>query len=288
MSDNLTLGHGSSVCTVSPVGAELLSWRIAGRELIWGGDAAFWPRRAPVLFPVCGWMNGGVMRAKGRVMPCGVHGFGPDALFHLERTGADSLRATLADNAATRAAFPYRFGLSIDIALEATGFRYDFAVSNPGDEPLPYALGFHPGYVWPFDGGAKQDYRLEFQAEEVAHAPRIAPGGLFTGETLPVPFEGRDLNVLRGLDRPDALVLLNARSRWLRFVAPSGRALRVEMAGIPHWVFWSRPGGDYLCIEGWTGHGDPVGFTGEIIDKPGQTLLAPGESARYAYACRFE
>lgn len=288
MSDNLLLSHGSSRAEVSPIGAELMSWTVDGRERIWGGDPAYWPRRAPILFPVCGWMNGGVLRAKGRVIPCGVHGFGSDAAFRLTRVAENSLRATLSDTADTRAAFPFAFALAIDITLEDRAVRYAFEVTNPGDEPLPFALGFHPGFVWPFDGGRKDDYVVEFERAETPFSPKIAPGGLFTDEMLPVPFAGQRLNILDGLDRPDALVLRNANSRRVRFIAPSGRALGVEMEHFPHWVFWSRPGGDYLCIEGWTGHGDPVGFTGDITDKPGQILLPPGGRSRHAYRCWLE
>jgi hypothetical protein len=34
-------------------------------------------------------------------------------------------------------------------------------------------------------------------------------------------------------------------------------------------------------MEAWTGHSDPVGFTGELIDKPSMRLLAPGATAHH-------
>ena len=41
---------------VEMLGAEIASiWdKSAGRELLWQGDPAIWPHRAPLLFPVCG------------------------------------------------------------------------------------------------------------------------------------------------------------------------------------------------------------------------------------------
>jgi hypothetical protein len=45
---------------------------------------------------------------------------------------------------------------------------------------------------------------------------------------------------------------------------------------------WSRPGAPFLCLEAWTGHGDPAGFSGDIFAKPSMQSLFPGESARCA------
>ena len=39
---------------VAPHGAELVSLVRKGREYMWNGDAKFWNRRAPILFPAVG------------------------------------------------------------------------------------------------------------------------------------------------------------------------------------------------------------------------------------------
>ena len=288
MSDSVTLRNGPCEAVVAALGAELMSWRIDGRELIWHGDARWWPRRAPVLFPVCGWTNGNRMRAKGREFPCDVHSFGRDTVFGLEKTSASTARLRLQDTRETRAVYPFSFDLSVDVSLSETGVSYHFDVANPGDEILPYALGFHPGYVWPFDGGEKTDYRIEFAEDESPFVPRIAPGGLLTTELLPVPLDGRVLNISKALERQDdALIFRDSVSQQVDFVAPSGRRISSRSENFPHWVLWSRPGGGYLCVERWAGEGDPVGFTGDIMEKPGMTLLPPGEHRSYAFVCDF-
>ena len=60
------------------------------------------------------------------------------------------------------------------------------------------------------------------------------------------------------------------------------------MENFPHVVLWSRPGAPYLCIESWTGHGDPEGFAGELADKPSMIALAPGAEGRHAMRYRLE
>src|SRR5829696_936009 len=51
-SDTVALAADGASATIALSGAEPLSWRIGGRELIWHGDPAHWPQRAPILFPV--------------------------------------------------------------------------------------------------------------------------------------------------------------------------------------------------------------------------------------------
>lgn len=287
MSDNVRLIGATSEAEIASRGAELMAWRVGARDLVWPGDATFWARRAPVLFPVCGWLNGRQMRAKGRAAACPVHGFAPDLDFAVNQTGPDRARLTLTDTAATRALFPYAFRLVIDIHLLPCGLSYDFAVTNPGDEPLPYALGFHPGFRWPFDDGDRAGHAVFFDQAETPWVERIAPGGLFSGDQDPVPLDGRRLDIAAALAGKDSLVFLDATSRGLTFHSPTGAGIRIVTAGFPHWVLWSPPGAGFLCIESWTGQGDPVDFTGDIVDKPGQILLAPGASRQARFTMEF-
>lgn len=287
MTEAIRLASGNATADIAVRGAEVLAWRCDGRDVLWHGDARFWPRIAPVLFPFCGWLNGGAFRHNGETFAATVHGFGPDAVFAAETRRENALRLHLRDTAATRAHFPFAFLLAVDITLDGNRLAYAFNVANPGGEPLPYALGFHPGFRWPFDGGDKQDYRIVFAQPERPFAERIAPGGLFTGEKRPVAMDGAALDIAAALRTQDSLVLLDARSQKLGFVAPSGARLDIVTENFPHWVFWSLPGAEYLCIEGWTGQGDPVGFTGDLAAKPGMTWLAPGESLRHSFAVTF-
>ena len=63
-SETVALAAGGASATIALCGAEPLSWRIGGRELIWHGDPAHWAQRAPILFPVVGATAGGAVRGK--------------------------------------------------------------------------------------------------------------------------------------------------------------------------------------------------------------------------------
>lgn len=287
MAETMRLSAGQCEIELGAIGAEVMAWRMAGRDLIWHGDAAFWPRRAPVLFPFCGWLKDLKFRAKGQEYATDVHGFGRTAAFAMQQLSPARARLSLQSDAGTLAQFPYQFALEIIVEVSETGFSYGFHVRNPGEEILPFSLGFHPGFLWPFDGGDKMAYQLRLERDETPEPVVIAPGGLFTRDTHPLPLKNRMLDLSRTFEKQDSIVLRDAASRSVEFIAPSGRKIAIATENFPNWVFWTKPGAGYLCIERWSGQGDPVDFTGEIVDKPGMTLLAPGARCDFAFRCEY-
>ena len=134
---------------------------------------------------------------------------------------------------------------------------------------MPYACGLHPGFRWPFAGATREGAFVRFEHEELPDVPVIAPGGLFSGEVRRVPLAGKILPIDDALFAKDAACFLQAKSRSLSFVAANGASITPwTFRAFPHVALWTRPGAPFLCLEPWTGYGDPVGFSGELKDKP--------------------
>jgi len=285
-SDCIELRGGGSRALVSTQGAEWRGWSVGGRELLWTPDGVHWDRTAPVLFPVCGWTRGGVARVAGRTYPLGLHGFAKDEPFGVAEQGADHVTLRLTQSADTLALYPFCFLLEVSYRLTGAGIEVCSLVRNTGHAPMPYAFGLHPGFRWPLAEGDKSAHRLIFDAPERAEVPVIAPGGLFSQMRRPVPLAGRDLPLDQALFAREALCFLDIASRGLSFEGPGGR-LRMDWEGFPHLIVWSRPGAPFLCLESWTGHGDPEGFEGDLFEKPSMIVLPPGgeglHRVRYAF-----
>lgn len=271
---------------VSPRGAEAVAWSVRGRELLWDRSTPHWDRVAPVLFPCVGWSRDGRVRVDGVAYPMPVHGFAPAATFDLVSRARDRAAFELRDSAQTRAHYPFAFRLTVAYALGRDALSIDIRVENAGAGELPYACGLHPGFAWPFAGGAQDDYAILFSDDERPEAPEIAAGGLFSARVRPVPVKGGRLALSPGLFEREALCFLHARSRRVRFEGPGG-AIEAEARGFRHWALWSRPGAPFLCVEAWTGHGDPEGFSGGFREKPSIDVLAPGEAREHGLTLRY-
>ena len=268
-------------------GAELRAWRVADRPLIWTPDPAIWAETAPLLFPIVGWTRGGAVRVEGRSYPLGLHGFARTMPFRLAERGPDRVRLVLTASRASRTAYPFDFSLSVTYRLTDTTLRTVLRVENTGPAAMPYACGLHPGFCWPFAGGEADDYAITFAEQEDATVPVIAANGLFTRESRALPIEAKRLALSDALLSREALCLLNMRSRSLRFAHRNGAAIAVGLENFPHIALWSRPGGRFLSIEAWTGHGDYTDSDGDLWTKPSMIRLDPGAAREHGVTYDF-
>ncbi|MCP8938528.1 aldose 1-epimerase family protein [Alsobacter sp. SYSU M60028] len=280
------LESGAARAVVSSHGAELREWSVDGRDLLWHGDDRWWGDCSPVLFPVVGWTRGGKVRVGGREYPLGLHGFAHESVFSVVERGPDRVRLALEDDARTRALYPFAFRLELAYRLTPEAIEVEISVANRGDGTMPYAAGLHPGFRWPLPGAEGKPHAIEFEAAERPEVPVIAPGGLFSRRTRPIPLRGRVLPVDSDVFSAEALCFLGAASKSLRFGAP-GAELSVTLENLPGIVLWSRPGAPFLCIEGWSGMGDPEDFEGDLFEKPGMAKLEPGETAVHRMTFSF-
>ncbi|ONG59121.1 aldose epimerase [Pseudoroseomonas deserti] len=280
----ITLRRDGAQLDIATLGAEPRRWRVGDQDLLWHGDAAYWPKISPVLFPVVGWCRDAQIRHRGRAYPMGVHGFAAQSSFSFVAQAEDRVTLRLQDDAASRRQFPFAFALELRYRLRPSGFSARFTIRNPGDEALPYALGLHPGFLTDFDPASA---RLRFPAEETPEVPVIAPGGLISEQRRPVPLAGGTLPVTRALLANEAVCFLDLASRSLRFDNGPRGTISLRMQDMPHLALWSPPGAAFVCLESWTGHGDPVGFAGDITEKPSMRLLPPGGAARHLVSFGF-
>lgn len=288
MSETILLTRpGGDAAQVKLFGAELHQWRARGVELIRELDEAVWDRTAPVLFPVVGWTRNGEVRVDGQSYPLALHGFAWRKKFEIAERRDDFVRLVLTDDPETRALYPFAFRFEVVFQLGDGRLENALIVTNTGDAPLPYACGLHPGFRWPF-AGSTEPHAIRFEKAERPAVPVIAPGGLFSQAERPVPLKDGVLALEPALFANDALCFLNIESKHLDFDNGAGARLHVALDDFPHVGFWTRPPAPYLCIEPWTGHGDPVDFTGDLFEKPSMRRLAPGAVARHAATFSLE
>ncbi|MGA9600046.1 MAG: aldose 1-epimerase family protein [Methylocystis sp.] len=289
MSETIQLANAAGdSARIALFGAELCVWRSRGVDLIWEIDRRFWDRTAPVLFPIVGATRDGCVRVEGDSYPLSLHGFAWEKDFVVSERREDFLRLELAADEETRALYPFEFLFAVEFSLTPGALENTLIVENRDAKPLPYACGLHPAFRWPL-AGSRAQHALLFDEAENPELPVIGPGGLISSaEKKRVPLEDRSLPLAPELFARDAMVFLDTRSRRVAFDNGEGARILCEFPDFPHIGFWTRPGAPYLCLEPWTGHGDPEDFWGELADKPSMRRLAPGERARHKAVFRFE
>jgi len=277
------LHSGDCVADIASKGAELQALCLGGMELLWSAGP-LWPRHAPLLFPIVGALKGDALRHSGNTFLMPKHGFARDRNFTWVHRAETSCTLELREDAKTLLAYPFPFRLRVSFELERSELRMEVTLQNPGPGPLPASFGLHPAFCWPLAGRPKAEHHLMFEVEEPGPLRRLDTQGLLAPERHPTPIQGRELALRGDLFAKDALIFLQPNSRSLFFEAGSGPSLRLSWAGFPHLGIWTKPdpGPSFLCVEPWEGYASPADWDGEIMEKPGGFLLAPGSTRHWS------
>jgi galactose mutarotase-like enzyme len=268
---------------ITSLGAELQWLRDRdGRDLLWNGDPAWWMGRAPLLFPIVGKVPGDQVMIDGKLFPLPKHGFARVSDFTLIDAKAQRVAFELRSNASTRALYPFDFVLRVTYAIDGATLSTRAVVANEGAEMMPVSFGYHPAFRWPLPYDERRgDYEFIFERDEPG-AIRGLASELILDVPRPSPVEGRRLGINDEMFEPGALIFTQLSSRSVTYGAAGIPFLRVDFPDMPQLGIWTKPGAPYVCIEPWSGYAAPVGFSGELGDKPGTTLLAPGQSRIFA------
>jgi galactose mutarotase-like enzyme len=273
--------------TVNAQGAELTSLvHTRYGEMLWQAEP-IWPQHAPNLFPIVGQLAGDVLRHAGATYELTRHGFARWRRFTWAACGPGGCSFELHDDAQSQALYPFPFRLTIGYAVAGDTLTVTYGVDNTGDAVLPASVGAHPAFRWPLVPGlAKSAHTLTFASPEPAPIRRLKDG-LLKPEGYPTPIDGRILRLDESLFEADAIILDRPVSRSVRYSAPDAPVIEVAWETFRELGVWSKPGGDFLCIEPWYGYASPVGFDGPFETKPGLLLIAPAESVRLSLTIRI-
>ncbi|WP_394437803.1 aldose 1-epimerase family protein [Sphingobium naphthae] len=285
MSESRFTIHSASLSAeIEPLGAELCSLRDAqGRELMTDADPRWWTGHAPLLFPFVGRSRGDVYRLDAHEYAMPQHGFARRKSFALEEQADDRILLRLDADVTTRAIYPFDFRLDMGFVLEDATLRMTATITNMGEARMPFSFGYHPAFAWPLPyGGDVEAHRIRFAEAEPAPIRKVgAEPGLIAAEPVPSPIEGDCLAPTHAMFEADALIWDDLNSRSLTWGVPGQPHLKIDFPDMPWLGLWQKPGAHYLCIEPWAGMADPVGFDGDVWDKPGIMALLPGDSRSF-------
>jgi galactose mutarotase-like enzyme len=279
----IVLFNNNLEARVSSFGAELVSLQDEEvRSLLWDGDAAFWTGRSPLLFPIVGRLRDDRALIDGRTYSMKQHGFARTSTFQVVDASPEACRLRLSASDATREFYPFDFRFDMTYRLEGARLILAASVLNQEDRPIPVSFGFHPALRWPLPyGGERKAHEIRFEKAEMASLHMLSDGLIGEG-SRPTPVQGDRLQLHDDLFQDGALVFTTLASRSVRYGVPGRRSITVSFSQMPHLGIWTKPGAGYVCIEPWQGYASPVGFDGELKDKPGIIMIPAGESRDFS------
>lgn len=290
MSQLTTICSGDLTATVDSMGAQLMSLTCAGAEYLWQGDPKFWPRRAPVLFPIVGCLkNDEAMSAAGPVH-LKRHGLARTNEHSIVERSESSVTFQLDSDEATRELYPFDFRLNMTYSTDGTSLAQRFAVTNTGDVDLPFTLGGHPAFNVPMPGAAGErfdDYALVFAERWSPEVPVIDERGLHDfGRMTRLMDNDRELPLSHELIERHATLVFHdvPKSRVTLVGKRSNHGVELEFDGFDYLGVWTAsPEAPFLAVELWHGCATAYDESDRFEDKRSTITLAPDERAELAF-----
>lgn len=269
-------------------GAELKSLKKVetGTEYMWCGDAKYWGRVSPILFPFVGGLKDKEYRTKGKTYSMGQHGFARDMEFALLSQEDKEIWFELKSDDGTYAKYPYEFVLKLGYRLNGNQVEVLWCVENPGSEDLPFSIGGHPAFNCPIEEGSKQtDYLLYFGEIEEIVSSRVGEMGLVTACMDVYGLNDGKLAITENLFQHDALVIEDRQTDQVSFCRKDGTPYLKVTMDAPLFGVWSPPGkqAPFICIEPWYGRCDSEDFAGTLEEREWGNILKPGEVFTASY-----
>ena len=287
----ISLSNNSITAEIDTAGAELKSVKKGDKEYMWCGDAKFWGRTSPVLFPFVGAVADGKYRVSGKEYAMGQHGFARDMEFEVSEKTDDYAVFVLASSDVTLQKYPFEFKLFISYKLEGDSVVVGWKVENTGKEDMPFAIGAHPAFNCELSSeGTLKGNAVVLKTEKDVLTVRKFHDPLAANETYELALkEDKSFDVDEHTFDGGAIILENSQVNGVGIKSADGKVFVELTFDAPLLGIWSPVGKNapFICLEPWYGRADAEGFNGELKDRDWEQILAPGKSFEVAYTAKF-
>lgn len=289
-----TLKNDLLTVEIDTLGAELQSIvdNRTNYQYLWHGDARFWNRRSPVLFPIVGSVWDAKYRMDGAEYSLGQHGFARDCEFEImEDVPENEAWFALEYTDASLAVYPRKFRLEIGYILHEDRLTVGWRVKNLDDKEMCFQIGAHPAFNYPdFNVQAPVHGYLLFDKNKDLNTELLAEKGCVSYDEMKVELDSENMvPITEHTFDINTIVLAHDSVHRVSLLGPGRAPYLSVLFSAPVVGIWSpAPDAPFVCIEPWYGRCDRAGFTGSFEEREYVNKLAPGELFEASYMVIFE
>jgi galactose mutarotase-like enzyme len=278
----ITIENTELTATFKSQGAELCSLKAKEnrREYIWEGNAAFWGKHAPVLFPIVGTLKGSKYQYKNQSYSLPRHGFARDMEFEVHEKTDDSVVFSLKSNLEITANYPFDFEIQIGYTLANSILNIEYVIINKMDERMPFSIGGHPAFALP---KTFSSYSLKFEKPEELKS-YVLEHDLLSPTTVNIPLSDKTLPLTYSLFEKDALIFKSLNSKKISILESEHAILNFYFEDFENFGIWTKMNAPFICLEPWLGYSDLTSSNGNIENKEGIQFVEANDIFKCSYS----
>jgi galactose mutarotase-like enzyme len=250
----------------------------SGENYLWNGNAEFWGKYSPVLFPIVGGLKENTYRYNEESYKLSRHGFARDNEFSVEKQTSNELLFVFCGTSDTQAVYPFEFKLGIRYTLEKASLSCSYEVLNTGEKELLFSVGGHPAFaVHTSEELSYSDYYLQFDKDTSIEYHQIE-NDLISNNTKVLELDNGKLGLQHQLFYNDALVFKTLKSEKITLANnKNSNRLDFEFHNFPYFGIWAAKDADFVCLEPWCGIADVIGHDSALENKEGIVKLSQNQ-----------
>ncbi len=260
---------------INSLGAEITSIKTkSNQEILWQKQDEIWDSQAPFLFPWTGRILNKTFLHEGKKFFAPNHGFLKEENHSLIES-FEKNKAQFSFSHINLDKFPFPFFIHHTFTLNEKNLRHSIAITNTGSSDMPFGLGFHPGFICPFDSKKKaSDYTLSFDTPQ---EPQIVlmEGGHPNKKTESY---NSTITLRDSFFVNDSLCLTNLKAKTISLQEKgTENKIVINIENFPYVLLWSAPTPtlQFICIEPWLTLPDFINAPAEWTQKENLLSLQP-------------
>jgi galactose mutarotase-like enzyme len=203
-----------------------------------------------------------------RTMP--MHGFSREIAFAVIPSADNVLQMRLQESAASLEYYPFPFQFDVIYRLSTDSLEVEFAVTNTGDQPLPYYAGHHFYFAIPRQERGLWELETPFVRTGRQNADGSVTEQSYSASTARLDQPELVDRYLIGPTQPTFSLRRSTDHRTLQF--------KLDVPGSVPWyavTTWTeKPESDFYCVEPW------LGLPNAIHHELGLRWVQPGQTER--------
>jgi galactose mutarotase-like enzyme len=266
---------------IATKGAELQSLvnKQTGLQYMWSGDATYWAKHSPVLFPIVGGLKEDAYFFEDKTYHLPRHGFARDKTFNAENISETEEVFTITHTEETLVIYPFTFKLMLRYKINNNSLSCTYEVYNDGITNLLFSVGAHPAFAIPLTKNTLYtDYYLQFNNNENLFRWELQDG-LIGNEVEALPMANNTLPLTHSLFYEDAIVIKNMLSNRITLACTKHQhGLHFNFDDFSFFGIWAAKDSPFICLEPWCGIADGITHNQQLKQKEGIITLAKNTS----------